>query len=472
MSTATAPKPDLALYVADPMRYFADTIIPGDGVDVRLGDVWAGFQVDAFRVMSDCLQAVAVGDKPPYRGLWIERTKGASKDSDVGLGLLWLLMFSRRPQLIELGADDFDQIYETSKAMQSIIKLNPWMQDRLTVQRNKILCEATSSECNFLTRDSSGSHGSRPTLTVCNELSHCSDADFIATMMDNADKVGKNLAIMATNAGELLSWQHRWRENYRNDPSWYFQKVDSIAPWIDASKVSDAKRRNPPSRFQRLWRGIWCSPGGDALSPDQIQRCIVYDGPLLQREPLYNIFGLGVDCGLTTHHSSIVVLAGSYKEQKLRVARVIDMPPPVRLENVRDEIIKQALHYRTPFVACDAWQMMRVVEELLAKSFKVHSQHQTGNVLTKQSAALLESIRDGVLQLYRGDTGSDLLIEDLYGCRVVEKSYGSKLEYTENENGHSDRLSALAQVLPFALESLGHPPIIRRQVQYERIIAV
>jgi hypothetical protein len=474
MSTATAPKPDLQACAADPMRFFADTIIPGGGVDVRLGDVWADFQVDAFEVMADCLQAVAIGERPPFRGLWVERCKGASKDSDVGLALLWLLMFSRRPQTIELAADDFDQIYETSKAMQAVMRLNPWMEDRLEVQRSRIFCEATNSETRFLTRDSSGAHGSRPTLSVCNELSHCSDADFIATMMDNADKIPNNLAILATNAGELLTWQHRWRENYRLDPAWWFQKVDSVAPWIDPEKVADAQRRNPPSRFQRLWRGIWVSPGGDALSPDQIERCIVHDAPLAALDfSVHSFATIGCDCGLVMHHAAIVVLVGSHAQQKIRVAKVIDFAPPVRLESVRDEIVKQAKFYQARFVALDPWQMMRVAEELAGKGFRVCAQHQSGNFLTKQSAALLESIRDGVLQLYRGDTASHLLIEDLYGCRVVEKSYGNRLEYTENENGHSDRLAALAQVLPVSLERLGQPLLKPALPEvYERVYTV
>ena len=250
MSTATANTVsalDLQRYSADPMAFFAGTMIPGPGVDVRLGDVWAPFQVEAFQVLADCIVAVAIGQKPPYRGLWVERTKGASKDSDVGLASLWLLMFARHPQLMELGADDQDQILETSKAMAAVVRCNPWIQSRVAVQRSKILCEATASECTFLTRDASGSHGSRPTVTVCNELAHCSDADFIATMMDNADKMPTNLAILATNAGELKTWQHRWRENYRQDPAWWFQKVDSPAPWIDPSKVADAERRNAPA---------------------------------------------------------------------------------------------------------------------------------------------------------------------------------------------------------------------------------
>ena len=111
-------------------------------------------------------------------------------------------------------------------------------------------------------------------------------------------------------------------------------------------------------------------------------------------------------------------------------------------------------------------------EELAGMGFRVSAQHQTGNILTKQAAALLESIRDGTLELYKGDTGADLLVQDLYGVRVVEKSYGNKLEYAENENGHSDRLAAIARVLPASLKRLGQPLRRPAQPEYERVFTV
>jgi hypothetical protein len=442
-------------YAAAPMAFFAETIIPRAMGDVALGNCWADFQIEAFKVFATCVKAVAAGKKPPYRGLWIERTKGASKDSDVGLALLWLLMFARRPQLIELGADDQSQILETYKAMAAVVRANHWMQDRVTVRRNTIVCEATSSECIFLTRDETGAHGSRPTVTVCNELSHVNGGEFIATMLDNADKIPNNLVIIATNAGELTTWQHKWRENYRTSPSWWFQKVDGVAPWIDADMVADAERRNPPARFKRLWRGMWVSPGGDALPAEAIEKCIVHSGACYRREnPPYNLSAIGVDAGLQNHHAAVVVLFGSYWQQKLRVAKVIDLAPPVKLEAIRDVVLSEAQRFKARFVAVDPWQMMRVAEELVRLGLIVEAQHQTGQVITRQAAALLEAVRDGTLELY----DDSLLIEDLYSCKIVERSYGHKLELLENEHGHGDRLAALCNVLPFALQALPHAP--------------
>ena len=416
-------------------------------------------------MLADCIKAVAVGSKPPYRGLWLERTKGASKDSDVGLALLWLLMFSRRPQCIELGASDKSQILETHKAMQAIVRSNPWMESRVTIRTEKIVCEATASEALFLTSDATGSHGSRPTVTICNELTHCSSETFVSTMMDNADKVSGNLVIIATNAGELNTWQHRWRENYRTDPAWWFQAVDTVAPWIDAAKVADAERRNSPSRFARLWRGVWSEPGGELFSSDLIKRAVIHDSPLFSRHTpaVYPLCGLGVDLAAGgRHHASIVVLLGD-RTGRLRVGRVVDYPPPVSVSVVKSRIEQMGNVYHTAALFSDAWGAGLLSEQLSSDGWDVQLGSATSNTArAQQAASLVQVFQDEILELYDGgsnDTAAGLLLKDLQSCRLVEKHFGSVIELSENDNGHSDRLAALLQVLVPMLRAMGSMPL-------------
>lgn len=467
VAAAAVTADDLRRWAGSPMEFFQDCIVPGVGV--RLGDVWADFQQDAFRTLARCILAVATGEKPPYRGIWIERTKGASKDSDIGLALLWLLMFARTPQSIELGADDFDQIGETRKAMVAILRCNPWMAGRVAVRTEKIVCEATSSEALFLhgsrTVAATGSHGSRPTVTVCNELSHCSSEEFISTMMDNADKVSGNLAIIATNAGELSTWQHRWRENYRTDPAWWFQAVTDPAPWIDGAKVADAERRNSPSRFARLWKGIWSSPGGDFLNAAQIARAVLHDSPVFSRHTpaTFPCCGLGVDLASGgKHHAAIVVLLGD-RFGKLRVARVVDYPPPVSISVVKQRIEYLGDAYRCRALFSDSWGASLLSEQLGETGWDVELGAATSNAAkVQQAASLVQVFQDEILELYddgSGDGAAGLLLADLQNCRLIEKPFGSVIELEENENGHSDRLAALLQIIPPMLRAMGTMPM-------------
>lgn len=455
---------DIQTYAADPLAFFADTIIPTAGSDVRLQDIWADFQREAFQVLAECIVAIAHGKNPPRRGLWIERTKGGSKDSDVGLGLLWLLMFSTRPQTIELGADDLDQIMETYKAMVAVIRCNPWMNERLTILKNKITCQPTGSECLFLTRDASGSHGSRPTVTVCNELSHCSDEGFISTMLDNADKVGNNLAIICTNAGFVGSWQYRWRENYRNDPDWFFQKLDTPAPWIDPKKVADAKRRNSLSRYLRLWKGVWASGTGDALEHADIEAAITLSLPSFVAEHGYSYLA-GLDLGIKRDHCGLVVLGCCHATSRIKLAFSQSWKPPVNgsvdLEQVRQGVLEVRRRFGITGCFYDPWQAEYLAQVLRNDGVRMEPVPFTGANLTRMASVLLETFRSRRIDLYR-DTE---LIADLERLSIVERPYGYKLESTRDASGHADRATALAIVLPMATEVSAVPVAGRDYVE-------
>ena len=65
MSTATAQKPDLARYAADPMEFFQDVALIPDGPIRRYYDCRAkGF----LAMVSPCLLAIAARQRPPRRG--------------------------------------------------------------------------------------------------------------------------------------------------------------------------------------------------------------------------------------------------------------------------------------------------------------------------------------------------------------------------------------------------------------------
>lgn len=447
---------DLVRYAADPLEFFADTIIPAGGSDVRLGDVWAPFQVDAFKVLADCIKAAAVGGKPPYRGIWCERTKGASKDSDVGLALLWLLMFARRPQTIELGADDQAQILETSKAMAAVVRCNPWMAERVEILKSKITCEATASECLFLTRDATGTHGSRPTVTVCNELSHCSDSAFIETMMDNADKIPNNLAILATNAGFQGTFADKWRANYRTDANWWFQKVDVPAPWIDPAKLADAKRRNSALRYLRLWAGQWVRGGGDAIDPADVAACCTLAGPMNGWERGWAFIG-ALDIGVKHDHSSLVIVGVRPPATAGTLAFVKTWAPGengyVDLQRVEEETFEAAARFRLLHLRFDPWQAYLTSQRLGKRGVLLMEIPFVPSNLDAMAKAMMTAFRNRKLMLYHEPE----LLRDLEKLSIVERGWGYKLEAPRDEDGHCDRAIALAMVLPAILNVLDLP---------------
>jgi hypothetical protein len=453
MSTTTITADALRRYAADPMSFFDDARLIPDGP--RFGELMTPEQREVLSVVSRCLLAISRRQHPITRGVWLEAVKGFGKDGLAGIGILWLLVFSPWNVLIQVGADDQEQAGEVKRAIEDWLRANLWLEDRVDVQRWKIIAKRTGAECEILTTDATGSHGARVSFLCLNEVSHIQSEEYASTLMDNFTKMPNAFALLCTNAGFSGSWAWKWRELYREDPRWHFQKVTETPSWQTEADIREAERRNSPSRFRRLYRGEWVSPGGDLLSTAQVEKQIIYDSSLPSDDPQWNIGAIGVDLGLAGHHSAIVALSGSQRERKLRVARVVDIKPPVRLEFVRDTIVRVARQHKIYGVFMDAWQGIRLSEELRDMGFVVVAEHQNGAVLTKQAGALLQCFQDELLYLYKGDEGGDLLIRDLNRARIVEKSYGHKIESDVDEFGHGDRLSALLQCLPAMLEALG-----------------
>lgn len=451
--TMPTPTPE---HARNPLAFIADLTIPGAGGPARFGDCMAPFQVETFRALAPSLMAVARGNLPPTPRFWIERSKGSSKDTDAAAALLWLLIFSPRALLIQVAAADADQAGEVRRAILDFTRYNEWLASIIDVERWAVINRRSGSRCEVLAADAATAHGSRPDVVLANELSHITRQDFAETLFDNLTKVPRGLGVVCTNAGSINTWQARWRTIAEESSRWSMQVYSQPAPWQDAQELAEAEKRNPPSRFRRLFWGEWSSGTGDAMPADAIARACCLSGPAWRRgDPAeHSICGIGLDLGLTTHHAAAVVVRGSHQKRTVEVAAVLDFPPPVLLREVEAAVVELGNRFCTRFVATDPWQAQGMMESLTAQGFTVEAVHPTPQNQIKQAAGLLAAIQDGTLRIYN----DPLLLEDLHNVRVVERSYGSRLELGENANGHSDRLAALVTILPYALEALGSGP--------------
>lgn len=458
----------LRSYRDSPMVFFENVVIERQGKRVKFGDegVMAAFQREAFEAAAPCLQAVASGRVPPIRGLWLERTKGASKDSDVALMVLWLLLFSPKPLAMETGADDQDQAKEMMGAADEWVRLNPWMQQRLEFQRDRIFCPQTRSQLDFLTtpsrNDAGGTHGSRPHVSIINELSHISVEGFAATMFDNADKRPENLVLVATNAGSRRLWQWKWRELYRDratasDPTtkarWYFQKVDAPAPWISRANLEDARIRNSKARYARLWQGVWSTGEGDAIDQADIDACLTLDGPHAEAAPWW-VYGAGLDLGTKRDHAALVVMGTEMGSGRVAVVRVCGWRPPgngeaIDLQAVREAVWDAFLTFGLFHVGYDASQAVLMAQELRGRGVPMQEVFFAGKNLDLMASTLMQAFRDRTLDLWNGDQD---LLDDIGRLAIEEKRWGHKLAAVSDEHGHADRAIALAIGLPVMME--------------------
>jgi phage terminase large subunit-like protein len=444
----------------------------------------AEFQRQRFASIVPALKAIAAGEAPAIGRHWWEATKGASKDSDLACCLLWLLAFTSRPLAIQIGAADQDQADELRKAAKAILRLNPWLAQRVEVQNWRIACKATASDAEIIAADTAGSHGARPDVLILNELSHVTKWEFAENLMDNASKVPQGLVVIATNAGFIGTPAWKWRELARTSPRWNFNCYDRPSPWLDDAEIEEARRRNATARFNRLWHGVWASGSGDALDPTDIDAAIdpklapmfgsIWRVPetndrdsLLPRleavpefppEPPQEergsySFVAGLDLGIKHDHSALVVLAADHMTQRVRLASAQSWAPDKRtgkvdLEEVESGVVSAYERFGLVTIGYDPYQAELMSQRLSRVNIPMREMPFVGKNLDTMATTLLEVFRSRRIDLFPHDR----LVADLRRLSIEEKSYGHRLSATRDIDGHADLATALAIALPAAVE--------------------
>jgi phage terminase large subunit-like protein len=437
------PMSNIKTYAADPLAFIAAAF-------TARGMTPAPFQLVRFTSLAPALLSLARGERPDCGRFWWEATKGASKDSDLALCLLWLISFTRHPIDGQVGAADGDQADEMRKAAKDWLHAMPWLAQRIRVHQGKLVCDATKSEIAFVPADAAGgAHGSRCLLYCINEISHISKVEFWQTLLDNASKVPHGLVVVATNAGFVGTDAWKLREIARTTPRWSFHQFTEPAPWLDPAELEEARRRNTLARYSRLFAGVWCSGLGDALEDSDIEAAIDRNiGPLTTRLPGVGFVG-GLDLGIKSDHSALVVcgkLRGG-ETPHYRLAGCQTWAPgaagKVDLEAVEAGILAAHRAFRLSCVAYDPWQAELMAERLRKRGVRMIEVPFTGKTLDLLARNLLEVFRNRVFSMF----DCPRLITDLRKLSIVEKSYGYRLTATRDADGHADAATALVLAL-------------------------
>ncbi len=445
---------DLKRYAVDPLAFAEDLVQPTPSGDRRFGDIMAGFQRERFAVLAPDLVALQRQEKPPTQQHWWEATKGASKDTDLAIAVLWALMFSVRPLRIIIGAADRDQAAEMRLAANQIFNANPWLGQNLKLDRWQIARPDTGATAEIVAADIAGSHGSRPDVLILNELHAISEGrkEFALNMMDNAAKVPTGIRIIATNAGYRNTWQWQWREDARlHRDEWYFHKLDQPAPWVTVKDLEQAQRRNSRTRFLRLWHGVWCAASGDALDQTDIEAAMTLASPHRSPQPGF-LYGAGLDLSVKRDHSALVIVGAQIGTGRVAVAEVLAWRPldggKVDLRAVRDAV--QAAWSKWGLVWCgyDPHQAALMAQDLEAAGVTMTEVPFVGQNLDLMASTLMQAFRGRTIDLYRDPD----LLDDLSRLTIEERRFGYKLTSVSDESGHADRAIALAIALPTMTE--------------------
>jgi hypothetical protein len=416
------------------------------------------FQRETFSAVAPSLHAVRDGTMPPCRRFWIERTKKAGKDSDLAICLLWLIAFPNRPFYAQVGAADKDQASIIRRRMTDLLHENPWLKKYVEIQTYKVVNRKDKSVVlDILAADVHGSHGATPDILVVNELSHVTKWEFVENLLDNADGVAQGLVLIATNAGFKGSKSEVLRKNALESDEWRTFLWSRPAPWIDASFLADAKKRNPTSRYNRLWWGKWVSGKGDALDEEDIDRCFCLPGPTEGPEKGW-VYVAALDVGIKKDHSGLVAMGVNLEKRKLRIVDAKGWNPKdtdgkVDLMEVERTCLEWHEKWGFDWFGFDPHEAQLSSQRLELKGVPMNEVPFTGKNLTEMAEGFLQVVKDGMLECYEDEEGR--LRRDFGKFNIVEKQYGHRLEAVADEYGHADVGTAVVICIPYAIELLG-----------------
>lgn len=486
---------DLQQLTRDPAAFREIVKIPTPAGPRPVAAVAADFQRRDFEALDGVLLHLAgqdVGDRDVFRRAWIERTKGGSKDTDAAVSALWLLAFSPRPLSLQIGGGDKDQAKLIKAAADDILRLNTWLRKVIDSQVWKLVNKRTGSELEILAHDVGGSHGARPDALWLNELAHFKTREFADVLLSNVAKKPGAFLCVCTNAGFRDSFVWPMREEAETSPRWYFSVITTPAPWTAPEDIEEERRLKPPQMFNRLWRGIWSDGSGDFLT-DEIDNAITLAEPFDATSPGWAFYG-GLDIG-TRHDATALTIVGKHvghveevehetqlsdREKMLIEAGIIDPPDDevddiyhpatgriklaavrtwkpaggkVDLTAVEREIVRINKQLPLSGLAADPWQAELMTQRLQQAGVPVEGVNFSGPNLQAMATATMDVFRESLIELF--DHGD--LVADLRRLRIVERSYGFRLESPRMKHDgeiqgtrHGDCATALSLALLMA----------------------
>ena len=466
-------------YARDPAAFRADLIVDVDGVARRFGDVMDDWQRADFAALDGGLKRCAGRSRTPATmRAYLERPRGHSKTTDLATIAVWSLAFATRPLRGYCYAADRDQARLLRDAIETIVRLNPWLESILSVDAHKVSNRADGhpGKGGSLTVEScdvGSSYGILPDLIIADELTHWTgDGSLWHSLLSSAAKRSGCLLVIISNAGFVESWQWAVREAARTDDDWYFSRLDGpIASWITSDRLAEQRRMLPTIAYARLWENLWSTGGGDALTPEDIDAAFVDDlVPMTARETGW-LYVAGVDLGVKRDNAAVVTLAvpsgGTGGRIRLAANRLWKPVPgrKVDLLDIEGYLVGLDATFGLENIVFDPWQA-----ELLAQRLESDTAHKrrnarrrfwkqpwcrevppSGTNLRNQATLTLECFADRRLLLYPCEP----LRRDLLKLRVEEKSYGYRLTSPRDGDGHGDTFAAFALALLVAHELAG-----------------
>jgi len=428
------------------------------------------FQTETFESLAPSFYAVRDGLMPPIRRFWVERTKKAGKDSDIAACLLWLMAFPSRPVLAQVCAANQKQSGIIKRRASDLLHYNPWLQEYVMIQQNKIMNINRMGEVVIEATDASGgAHGETPDILILNELVHVARWQAMRDHFNNADGVPRGVVVISTNAGIKGTQAEVWRKTalssrVEDGGRWGIHIWHKRSPWVDKLDVVEARKRDPVgAEFARLWEGKWVSGMGGAVSESDIDGCFRLEKELDSPES-GNLYVAGLDLGVSHDHAGVALLGVNEREQIIKTAAIRGWAPSIPNDKGVKEVDSEAVENTCLYLHQRFHIRWFGYDPAAGGSFMAQRLRKRGVPMrewtfgsptnqTLMATALVTAMKGQKLVCYEDIEGR--LRRD-FGKFMIEHKPPNhyKLVSVSDEHGHADVGTALVICLPQAINML------------------
>jgi phage terminase large subunit-like protein len=314
-----------------------------------------------------------------------------------------------------------------------------------------------------LAADDASAWGRRPWLAVVDELAQWGTTGGPRRMWEAvssaAAKVDGARLVVLTTAGDPAHWSRRVLDHAIADPLWRVHEVPGPPPWLDAAKLAEQRRRLPESLYARLFENAWVSAEDRLVSAEDLDACVVLDGP--QPPKPGRRYVIGLDVGLKHDRTVAAVchaepMPGSEFGARIVLDRIEvwqgSRLRPVRLGTVEEWIGHAATEYGAR-VLLDPWQAVGMLQRLRSRRVPVREFTFSAQSVGRLASTLHLLLREHALAL----PDDPELLDELANVRLRETSPGV-VRMDHDAGRHDDRAIALALAAAELLARPAQPP--------------
>lgn len=458
--------------------------------DKPWGTLMAGVQEADFKAIDPALKFLAgrSTEMPYVRKFWRMRSRGYSKSTDMASDILWTLAFSKRRLTGFVAAGDKDQARFIWDQISQLMFDNPWLNDLIKQQQNKVYGRTTDSMIEFISSDGATSFGATPDFVIMDELTHYPDTTkgrlFFDACLSSYFKTYDQGGVLSVgcNAGYGRSFHWNLHETARTSDDWYYSAPPGASPWYSEQMLESARKTlTSESEFQRLFCNQWMDSGSDYISLAEAEACI--DPKLApKKDSDQDVFAYVASLDYAEKKDRTVGVVAHRVGDKVIVDRMdvvqpTDFPDGVTPVKWCEDWLKEVYtsfgtgrdHYGRPrqlHVVLDKHQLLWLLQkwEYTVDNMVIYPfDFKSGNGNYELSVMLRNAILHKTVLWYPNcgavstDTGKrDDLCTELAALTVIERT-GGKWRLDHNTGGHDDRAFALGAVVHYIFQKDASP---------------